>query len=72
MGLFSRWLLSALRLLRGWQVTIGDIVVPVCVSWLGFVIAPSCLRRLQAKWSENEVAELPRNKSKKVQASLGS
>lgn len=32
-------LLHALRLLRGWQVTIGDIVVPVWVSWIGLAIA---------------------------------
>jgi hypothetical protein len=31
--------LHALRLLRGWQVTIGDIVVPVWVSWIGLAIA---------------------------------
>ena len=29
----------ALRLLRGWHVTIGDIVVPVWISWIGLVIA---------------------------------
>ena len=27
-------LLNVLRLLRGWQVTIGDVVVPLCVSQL--------------------------------------
>jgi hypothetical protein len=32
-------ILHALRLLRGWQVTIGDIVLPVWVSWIGLVIA---------------------------------
>jgi hypothetical protein len=32
-------LLHALRLLRGWQVTIGDIVVPTWVSWIGLAIA---------------------------------
>ena len=32
-------LLHVLRLLRGWQVTIGDVVVPVWVSWIGLVIA---------------------------------
>ena len=32
-------LLHALRLLRGWHVTIGDIVVPVSFSWIGLVIA---------------------------------
>jgi len=32
-------LLHALRLLRGWQVTIGDIVVPLWVSWIGLAIA---------------------------------
>jgi hypothetical protein len=35
-------LLHALRLLRGWHVTIGDIVVPVWVSWIGLAIA-DCL-----------------------------
>ena len=29
----------ATRLLFGWQVTIGDIVVPVWVSWIGLAIA---------------------------------
>jgi hypothetical protein len=32
-------LLHALRLLQGWQVTIGDVVVPLWVSWIGLVIA---------------------------------
>jgi len=32
-------LLHAIRLARGWHVTIGDIVVPVWVSWIGLVIA---------------------------------
>ena len=32
-------LLHVLRLLRGWQVTIGDVVVPVWVSWIGLAIA---------------------------------
>jgi uncharacterized membrane protein len=32
-------LLHAVRLLRGWQVTIGDVVVPLWVSWIGLVIA---------------------------------
>ena len=32
-------LLHAARLFRGWHVTIGDIVVPVWVSWIGLVIA---------------------------------
>jgi len=32
-------LLHALHLLRGWQVTIGDIVVPLWVSWIGLAIA---------------------------------
>jgi len=32
-------LLHAIRLARGWHVTIGDIVVPVGVSWIGLVIA---------------------------------
>lgn len=29
----------ALRLVRGWQVTIDGAVVPVWLSWLGLVIA---------------------------------
>ena len=29
----------ALRLLFGWHVVIGDLSVPVWVSWLGLVIA---------------------------------
>ena len=32
-------LLHALRLLRGWHVVIGDLSLPVWVSWLGIVIA---------------------------------
>ena len=32
-------LLHAIRLARGWHVTIGDIVVPVWDSWIGLVIA---------------------------------
>jgi hypothetical protein len=32
-------LFHALRLLLGWQVTIGDVVVPLWVSWIGLVIA---------------------------------
>jgi len=32
-------LLHALRLLRGWQVTIGDTVVPLWVSWIGLAIS---------------------------------
>ena len=32
-------LLHVLRLLRGWQVTIGDVVVPLWVSWIGLAIA---------------------------------
>jgi hypothetical protein len=27
------------RLLRGWQVSIGDMVVPLWVSWIGFAVA---------------------------------
>ena len=32
-------LLHVLRLLLGWQVTIGDVVVPLWVSWIGLAIA---------------------------------
>ena len=32
-------LLHAVRLLRGWQVTIDGAVMPVWISWLGLVIA---------------------------------
>ena len=32
-------LLHALRLLRGWHVVIGDISVPVWISWIGLAIA---------------------------------
>ena len=31
--------LHVLRLLRGWQVTIGDVPVPLWVSWIGLAIA---------------------------------
>ena len=30
--------LHAVRLLQGWQVTIGGAVVPIWVSWIGLVI----------------------------------
>ena len=29
----------AIRLLFGWQITIGDVVVPLWVSWIGLAIA---------------------------------
>jgi hypothetical protein len=29
----------ALRLLFGWHITVGNIVVPVCMSWIGLAIA---------------------------------
>ncbi len=32
-------LLHALRLVRGWHVVIGDLSVPVWVSWIGLAIA---------------------------------
>lgn len=32
-------LLHAVRILHGWQVTIGGGVVPIWVSWIGLVIA---------------------------------
>ena len=32
-------LLHAVRLLRGWQVTIEGAVVPIWISWIGFAIA---------------------------------
>jgi len=32
-------LLHAVRLLQGWQVTIGGAVVPLWVSWLGLAIS---------------------------------
>jgi len=32
-------LLHALRLLRGWQVTIGDMMIPLWVSWVGLIVA---------------------------------
>ena len=32
-------LLHAVRLLRGWQVTIEGAVMPVWISWIGLVIA---------------------------------
>ncbi len=32
-------LLHAVRLLQGWQVTIGGAVVPVWVSWIGLAIS---------------------------------
>ncbi|MBZ5667589.1 MAG: hypothetical protein LAO30_23705 [Acidobacteriia bacterium] len=32
-------LLHAVRLLRGWQVTIEGAVVPTWISWTGLVIA---------------------------------
>jgi uncharacterized membrane protein len=32
-------LLHALRLLRGWHVVIGDLSLPIWVSWIGLAIA---------------------------------
>ena len=32
-------MLHAVRLLRGWQVTIEGTVVPIWVSWIGLAIA---------------------------------
>jgi uncharacterized membrane protein len=32
-------LLHAVRLLRGWQVTIEGAVMPIWISWLGLVLA---------------------------------
>ena len=32
-------LLHAVRLLRGWQVTIEGTVMPVWISWIGLAIA---------------------------------
>lgn len=32
-------LLHAVRLLRGWQVTINGAVVPIWISWIGLAIA---------------------------------
>ena len=32
-------LLHAVRLLRGWQITIEGAVVPLWVSWIGLAIA---------------------------------
>jgi hypothetical protein len=32
-------LLHTDRLLRGWQVSIGDMIVPLWVSWIGFAVA---------------------------------
>jgi hypothetical protein len=32
-------LLHAVRLLRGWQVTIEGAVVPIWLSWIGLAIA---------------------------------
>ena len=32
-------LLHAVRLLRGWQVTIAGAVVPIWLSWIGLAIA---------------------------------
>jgi hypothetical protein len=32
-------LLHAIRLLQGWQVTIGGTVVPLWVSWIGLAIS---------------------------------
>jgi uncharacterized membrane protein len=32
-------LLHAVRLLRGWQVTLADAVVPIWISWIALAIA---------------------------------
>lgn len=36
---FLMALLHAVRLLRGWQVTIEGAVVPIWISWIGLAIA---------------------------------
>jgi hypothetical protein len=39
-GIFSLIaLLHAVRLLRGWQLTIEGTIVPIWISWIGLVIA---------------------------------
>jgi uncharacterized membrane protein len=49
-------LLHAVRLLRGWHVTIGDVVIPLWVSWIGLAIAAYLayqgfqLARAKTKW----------------------
>jgi len=32
-------LLHAVRLLRGWQVTVEGVVMPIWISWIGLAIA---------------------------------
>jgi hypothetical protein len=32
-------LLHTDRLFRGWQVSIGNMIVPLWVSWIGFAVA---------------------------------
>ena len=36
---FLMALLHAMRLVRGWQVTIESAVVPIWISWIGLAIA---------------------------------
>ena len=36
---FLLGLLHAVRLLRGWQVTIEGAVVPIWISWVGLAVA---------------------------------
>ena len=49
-------LLHAVRLLRGWQVTIGGAVVPFWISWIGLAIAV---------YLANQGFQLSRTKEKK-------
>ena len=32
-------LLHAVRLLRGWQVTVEGLVMPIWISWIGLAVA---------------------------------
>jgi uncharacterized membrane protein len=33
--------IHAVRLLRGWQVTVEGVVMPIWISWIGLAIAAS-------------------------------
>jgi hypothetical protein len=56
-------LLHVLRLLRGWQLTIGDVVVPLWVSWIGLAIAGYLAYQGVKVSRANEVAALRRKQT---------
>ena len=55
-------LLHAVRLLRGWQVTIDGTVMPVWISWMGSDRGVLGLSRLPIEQDGDEIDSLNRNR----------